>query len=518
MCRKKTLTVLIRGALSLILLICLAHPLLAQSSQQSSSTESSKPATQQTPARPASSQPGNLKIGSFSISGSMRLRIESWNWFEGSAENTYSFPHYILRLALAQKFKKFDWQLEFAQPALLGLPDNAIAPGAQGQLGLGASYFVANNRRSNVGTAFPKQAFIRFNQLAGRDGFSLRFGRFEFTEGAEVAPKDGSLAWLKAQRIANRILGTFAFSAVNRSFDGVHLNLNGARTNFTLMGARTTRGVFQADGWGEMDVDVFYGALTRQFPHKSNAGELRVFVLGYHDGRLVLKTDNRPQGVRAADTGKIRIGTYGAHYIHNFNTTRNGKFDLLFWGTLQNGSWGALDHRAGAFALEAGWQPPLTKLRPWLRFAYFRGSGDTDAADGEHGTFFQVLPTPRWYARFPFFNLQNNEDISGTVLLRPHSKVVVRTEIHGLRLAERNDLWYQGGGAFQNTSFGYVGRPSGGGRDLGNLWDASVDLSLHPRFSLGFYFGAVWGGNVIRSIYPSGKNAQFGFSEFTYRF
>lgn len=492
-------------------------PLKAAPQSSPPASGESKP-TAAPPATKAQSQPGNLKLGTLSVSGSIRFRVEAWDWFEGSAENEYAFPHYIFRIALAQRFKKFDWQLEFAQATLMGLPDNAVAAGAQGQLGLGATYFVANNRKSTVGNAFPKQAFLRFNQLGGREGFSLRLGRFEFADGAEVAPKDASLNWLKSQRIAHRVLGTFGFSAVGRSFDGAHLNLNGARSNFTVMGARATRGVFQADGWGEMDVDVVYGAFTRQVSAKSSAGELRVFGLGYHDGRRVLKTDNRPQAARAADLAKIGIGTFGTHYIHNFNTQKSGKFDVLWWGALQNGSWGALDHRAGAFALEAGWQPPAPKLKPWLRIGYFRSSGDDNSADGDHGTFFQVLPTPRWYARFPLYNLMNSHDVSATLLLRPHPKVVARTEFHALQLTERNDLWYQGGGAFQNTSFGYIGRPSGSSSNFGKLWDASADLALHPRFSVTIYYGSMWGSDVVRSTYPAGTHAQFGYTEFTYRF
>ena len=45
--------------------------------------------------------------------------------------------------------------------------------------------------------------------------------------------------------------------------------------------------------------------------------------------------------------------------------------DMLAWGVLQGGSWGALSHRAGAFALEAGWQPRgLETLKPWFRGGY----------------------------------------------------------------------------------------------------------------------------------------------------
>jgi hypothetical protein len=487
-----------------------ALPAFAQKADDASAPKKSPPAK--------TSQPGTLKLGPVSVSGSVRFRLEAWDWFEGNAENTYAYPQYLFRLSFAQKRKRFDWQVEFAQPALLGLPDNALAAGAQGQFGFGATYFVANNRRRHVANAFVKQAFARFSQLGGQEGLSLRLGRFEFFDGAEVVPKDASLAWLKNQRIAQRLIGNFGFTNVGRSFDGAHLSWSRARANFTLTGMRATRGVFQVDGWGELDVDLVYAALTRQFAPATGAGELRVFGIGYHDGRGALKTDNRPLAARAADAQNIRLGTFGAHYLHNFAAPRGHKLDLLFWGALQTGSWGALAHRAGALALEAGWQPPLARLKPWIRFGYFRGSGDDDPADGRHGTFSQLLPTPRGYARFPLYNFQNNEDFSGMVLLRPHAKLSVRTDVHGLRLTERNDLWYQGGGAFQNTSFGYLGRPSGGSRDFGLLWDAGADFNLHPRFVWSVYFGFLAGGPVVHNIYPAGSNARFGYTEFTYRF
>jgi hypothetical protein len=62
----------------------------------------------------------------------------------------------------------------------------------------------------------------------------------------------------------------------------------------------------------------------------------------------------------------------------------------------------------------------LPKLKPWLRGGYTLGSGDGNPNDCTHGTFFQILPTPRPFARFPFFNMENNRDIMGALILRPH--------------------------------------------------------------------------------------------------
>ena len=105
----------------------------------------------------------------------------------------------------------------------------------------------------------------------------------------------------------------------------------------------------------ELDVDTYYGAYTRSVTAGQSSGELRVFGLGYIDHRTqVLKTDNRPAPVRAADFGKIEIATWGADYVHVFNTTNSGKFHFLLWGAVQTGSWGVLTQRAGAFVGEAG--------------------------------------------------------------------------------------------------------------------------------------------------------------------
>jgi len=467
-------------------------------------------------AQPVSPQP--IKIGDVTVSGSLRTRIESWDWFLGNANSDYTFAGSIARLGLSESSKTFDWQIEFAVPFLLGLPDDAIAPGAQGQFGFGASYYAANQKSTNAGMAFAKQGYVRFKHLGGTDGQTLKLGRMEFIDGTEVAAKDSTLAALKRDRIAHRLIGNFGFSDVGRSFDGVQFSREGSKLNLTLFAGRPTRGVFQVDGWGEVNINVFYGALTGQVGTRQSAGEWRIFGLGYQDLRDgVLKTDNRTTAIRTADTGHINIGTYGGHYLHTVQT-RAGQFDALGWVAVQSGSWGNLTQRSGAFAAEVGWQAPgLPRLKPWLRAGYDYGSGDKNAADATHGTFFQVLPTPRVYARFPFFNMMNNRDIFGELVLRPSRKLSIRTDAHWLRLANRNDLWYSGGGAYQPWTFGYTGRPSNGQLGLANLYDVSSDYTINGHVALGAYYGCAVGHLVVQSIYPQGKNANFAFLELNFK-
>lgn len=452
------------------------------------------------------------------IHGSFRTRLEMWDWFGAGEEGRYAFSGNILKVNFRQSGKHVGWLAELAAPILLGLPEDAQQPGSRGQLGLGGTYFAANQRNRNAAMVFPRQAYLHLHHLGKSERHAVRIGRFDFIDGTEAAPKNATLAALKRTRIHQRILGSFAWTHVGRSFDGAHYTYDTPNANLTVIGATPTRGVFQVDGWGWNKVAFGYGAYTRQYGSGARASELRVMTLAYTDWRDVLKTDNRPLPERSLDRERIQIGSYGGHLLHTEETAA-GVIDLLAWGLVQSGSWGTLAHRAGAVAVEGGWQPAgLPALRPWLRLGYFRSTGDGNPNDGKHTTFFQLMPTPRPYARFPFFDLMNNEDIMLGLILRPHARVSVSSEAHVLNLSSRQDLWYLGGGVFQPWTFGYVGRPSFGNRGLANLYDVSVDVRVAKGLAMNFYYGRAMGRGVTRAIYPDDKNAQFGFVEATYTF
>ncbi|MFZ4794329.1 MAG: hypothetical protein ACOYLN_09360 [Blastocatellia bacterium] len=114
---------------------------------------------------------GQKPDGKLVFSGNLRLRAENWDWFEsGAYENRYAFGAANLRLGLSQQWERFEWQIEGAVPILLGLPENAVAPAPQGQLGLGATYFAANGYQD--ASFFLKQASIRLKGIGGAKGAS----------------------------------------------------------------------------------------------------------------------------------------------------------------------------------------------------------------------------------------------------------------------------------------------------------------------------------------------------------
>ena len=462
----------------------------------------------------------DTKIGDVNFSGTLRSRVYDWDWFQPtSGNNNYVYSGNLLRLKLSQNRDSWDWNAEFAVPFLLGLPSNAVGTGPQqGALGLGANYATANGGNQNTAMVFPKQLFVRFDGLGGDKAHTLQIGRFTFLDGSETTPKNATLSTLKRDRINQRLIGDFGFSDVGRSFDGVRYSYAKPSDNFTLVTAVPTRGVFQTDGWGWNRVGFGYGSYTHDSTKGRHSSDTRLFVIEYDDFRHIVKTDNRPVGVRGHDFDNIRINTFGGHTAHAFDTG-SGTIDLLLWGAAQTGRWGVQLQRAGSFDVEAGFQPKiLSKLKPWIRGGYNWNSGDSNPNDNTHGTFFQLLPTPRPYARMPFFNMMNSTDAFGMLITRPHPKLTVSSEFHALRLSNANDLWYSGGGVFQPWTFGYTGRSTSGHRSLANLYDTSAEVLVSRKITLIAYLGYAQGLAAMEQIYPKGKDGRFGYLEISYRF
>lgn len=445
-----------------------------------------------------------------------RTRINSTQWFSATPNpKVYGYSELLLRVGIAQNRRTFDWQLEVTQPSVLRLPEDAVSPvSAQGQLGLGGTYYAANNNHADSAAAALKQGFIRFH--GSKPGRSLRVGRFEFVDGQETTPKNSDLLYLQTNRIAHRLIGNFGFSAAQRSFDGVDGHYNGHTWDITGLAARADQGVFNLNANPELNVDLQYLAFSKY--NFADRMLWRVFAIDYHDGRTgLVKTDNRPLTVRTGDHRNIRLGSYGANLLASV-PAGPGKVDFLAWGVLQNGNWGILNHRAGAIAIEGGYHATALRSSPWVRVGFLRSTGDSNPTDDQHNTYFQILPTPRVYARFPFYNMMNSKDQFVQVLDKPTKRLDMRSDLHFLQLTSDRDLWYQGGGAYDNKVFGYAGRPANLNSSFASIFDLSADYAVSNSIALSLFYSHPFGKSVIAAIYPTGHSAQYGYVEMTYKF
>ena len=460
---------------------------------------------------PAAAKPAGHPI-TFSVYE--RARNDTWQWFAAPpASETYSYLQSLLRISFAQRLDHWDWQGELAQAWVGDVPNNAIAPvTAQGQLGLGGTYYAAGSNNTEPAAAFFKQGFVRYD--AGPDK-NIRVGRFEFLEGVELHPKDPTVLWLQNNRVQQHLIGNFGFANAQRSLDGIDAHYGSGSWDITAMAARSDQGVFNMNGNPELNVDAQYLAYSRMAAHGRVIA--RAFAIGYHDGRTGLtKTDNRPLAVRQIDHKNIRLGTYGGSLIAT-QPAGPGTFDFIFWGALQNGAWGELTQSAGAAALEGGYRFTKVPTTPWFRGGWWRATGDNNPSDTKNNTFFVVLPTPRVYARLPFYNLMNSTDSFVQVIDRPHKDLELRSDLHWLDLTSSHDLWYLGGGAFDNKVFGFTGRPANGHTSFASVWDASSDWQATKNVAVNFYYGHGWGKSVIGAIYPADKTIQFGYVELVWR-
>ena len=453
------------------------------------------------------------------FTASDRLRGEVVEWFDpprGSAPrgaNEYSFFANQLRLGARVTFPHVQAVVDVQDTRLVGLPDDATLAAPFGALGPGATYF-AHTRDRNQGETFLKQGYLTLRS----SGFAASAGRIDYGEGSETVPGDRTLAALKRSRIAERLIGPFGFTHVTRSFDAARLVYDAPQWNATALAGFPTRGGFEVSANRTLDeIRVAGLALTAKALPDRTPFDARAFYLYYEDQRdRPVKVDNRPLAVRAADNQTIAIHTAGAHVLGVF-ALGPGALDTLAWGAVQSGDWGRQRHFAWAHALELGYQVSSLPTAPWLRVGWDHSSGDRDATDREHETFFQLLPTARQYAPFPFYNLMNNDDLFAELILQPHALVAIRADYHWLRTSARDDLWYQGGGASNAKIFGFAGTATGDERELGHLAGVSLTLGPWQRLTLHTYYGHAFDGPAIRNVF-AGESANYFFTELTFRY
>ena len=157
-----------------------------------------------TTARAQAAPPSRSSAAPLTWSATLRSRAEAWDWFDAGDEGKYAFLGSYLRAGVSQQLRSFGWRVEIMAPLLLGLPDDAVLPAPEGQLGQGASYFAANDGETDAGDVFPKEVYVRLGRTPGQDGHALRVGRFEFADGIETTPADPVVARLKRERLGHR--------------------------------------------------------------------------------------------------------------------------------------------------------------------------------------------------------------------------------------------------------------------------------------------------------------------------
>jgi hypothetical protein len=436
-------------------------------------------------------------------------RFEAWDFFTprpGGGDPTSA--HLGNRLTLGAAWRRGVWQvqgqLQYVQ--FLGLPDNAIGPGP---LGTGALYFDHSGRRN------ARQVYLRALTVSARNlrpGLDVTVGRQPYISGSEHPSGDAAIERIKRLRLDARIVGDFDWSIFQRAFDGGRVDVRRQGWRATAMAFQPTQGGFEdAAGVGMSNVRLISGALSPPFGSLVPNADIQVFAHHYHDTRPVTqRPDNTGRPASAVD---VSIPTVGASLVGRYPVGAVA-IDTVGWLALQRGRWYELTHHAWAVAAEGGVQWTAVRGQPWLRGAWFRGSGDDNPGDARHHTFFPVLPTARKYALSTLYTTANVDDLFAQVIVRPVPRMMIRGEAHRLRLVAAADRWYAGAGATQQQGrlFGLVARPSGGETGLGSIYEAMSDVTVTRRLSINGYVGHMRGGPVVASTF-AGRRLWYGYLE-----
>ena len=466
--------------------------------------------------------------GTVSFFGRNRTRYEAWDYFTSTTDNDYEFVANQLRLGAKWIHEIFNVNITGQYTQFSNLPSNTSA-GA----GAGSLYF------SNSRNRFSHDEFIKylnveikqtrqllepfFGDLKLLRGFTETIGRFNYSSGNEMKSNDKKIEWLKSQRIADRVIGGFEWSHYGRSFDGWKVAREDDFSNVSVAGFSPTQGGFEETAHRTIyDIDVLAVEANIKKDKLIPGMEEQFFYYNYNDRRNIAVTtarfDNTGRSIPAGRQNDLELHTFGGHFVGDYKVGP-GVWDILGWGAYQTGNWFELDQSAYAFAAETGYQFTQIPWSPWLRGGFNYGSGDDNAQDKDHETFYQMLPTGRIYSFSILYNMMNNQDAFVSLILKPKDFLTLRMEFHEVGLAQRNDRWYLGSGAMHdNIADDYAARASNEEKGLGQLLDATVIWNVNPDVTAMVYYGHFFGDDVAKRFYTTQKRNDFVFAELTINF
>ena len=455
------------------------------------------------------------------LGGEIITRYAYWNWFEALSDNneySYGFQRTRLNLKFSSRYMNIFVQPQYVH--MFGLPDDAVSSSPNGPLGMGGLYYL-HNKQENPYKFGVHQAYLQFQNILDQS-ISLKAGRFEYCDGLEVLNKaDGKkFNTVKKMRLADRLISSFGWSAFSRSFDGGLFSYDNDKINFTSSFFYPTQGGWEKDVNETIeDIKITTATLTAKRGVLLSGAEIAGFYYNYKDDRNVTQRIDNSGTSLSADGVNIDIHMIGGHLLGVYDLGL-GQLDVLFWGGGQFGDWYELSQQAYAVDGEIGYQFTKFPWKPWLRMGYFMGSGDDNAGDDDHGTFFQMAPGTRKYELLPFCDLMNTQDLFFQIITKPLKKLTLRADYHFIWLTESKDKWYMGSGPTQEEGsiFGYLARPTNGEDDLAQELDLIVNYAVNPQCNIVLSYSHIFGKDVIEKIYPGNDDADYVSMEMQLKF
>ena len=427
---------------------------------------------------------------------SSRYRLESWDAY---ANDSDSFWGLRSRLKLTYTWRETLQLVGEVQDVRVGSMDSD----GTGTL---ATYRNAADGHYN---AHGTDLHLLWAEFRFSPQYSFRVGRQDLKVGPEVLYPEADWKYLKTQRLGERLIGSVGFSHEERAADGLTIRADFGGHNLFAFAAQPTTGVFEVDQAYRPLHDVTYEGA--QWTVKRNTWlpdtELAAFLIAYQDRRST-EDAGLPHHISLATFGGSWLGVY---------ELGPGNVDFLLFGAGQLGHYNTLDQAGWAALLEVGYRLPEVPWTPWLRAGVNAASGDSNPNDGDHETFFNMIPTNHIYYGFADqFALQNVVNPFVQLRITPDEMLTWNFFVHWFRLTNSDDARYSGTGVYNTETFGFPAQASRGFTHAGREYD--IVMTLTPNKSLTFEAGWSWfEGGALFGLNRS-QNLQWGYLQAELRY
>jgi hypothetical protein len=279
-----------------------------------------------------------------------------------------------------------------------------------------------------------------------------------------------------------RLVGHVSWLNAARTFDAVKVTLRTSAFSVDAFGASVVRildGAFDKSGNGNRFAGA-YLTTTKLIP----SGSVEPFMFWRRDVGLRTET---------ATVGDLNQTTVGVRLAGRLPASLDYGIELA----LQRGSLGTDDIRAWA----GHWQlreslPGAAAVR--LTGEYNYASGDENPADGVHGTFDQLYPTPHdKYGLADQIGWKNIHHLRGGVELTPVRALPVTANYHSWWLAEERDgIFTTGSAPLARVIAGAASR------HVGQELDVQVSRTLTPQLLLAAGYARIFTGDFLKQATP----------------
>jgi hypothetical protein len=351
----------------------------------------------------------------------------------------------------------------------------------------------------------------------GDDNFDLRQGYLELAD-FKSFPIGVTVGRQRLNYGERRLIGDPNWNQLGRTFDAVKLRWQSEKFAADLFAARPVQ--FKDEVFNDSDAaDNVFGLYTTNRFVPWQETDLYWIYRDKGDAQPDLDPTNRVDPRGAWNGPAQRIHTVGTRWKSKPGALRGWDYLLeaaIQWGDVweSDRSAAALEHRAGALSVAAGYTFEQVKWKPRLALEYNFATGDENPADGESQSFQNLFPGNHvLYGHMDVFGWRNLHNLRAQVNVKPLKTLDIELSYHAFWLDETTDYGFRNNGFSTlrtRTPDGRDVRTIGAGKFAGHEVDLFVKWNVTKNLNVDFGYNHFFAADYLRDTGPS-DDADFAY-------